>query len=409
MTSSTPLPLEGVRVLDLTWVIAGPVCTRILADLGAEVVKLESASTMDPIRMSGQWLHGLNTAPDGGATFTHYNRNKRSATLNLKDPRGRDLLLRLARQSDVMVNNYSAGTMDRLGLGFDVLSEANSRLIVAELSGMGQTGPYRPCVAFGMTLMAMAGAYELTGYPDGNPCMPGYTFTDFAAAAVAAFTIVAALRHRDQTGEGQHLDLGQYQIGASLFAEEQFEYLVNGDNPTRQGNCAPGKLLHGVYKCRGNDEWCAIVVSTDQEWDALVRLGVLPAWVDSKRRTEPLYAARNREELDAVVEAWTLPRDAREIMLLLQAQGIDAARVQNAWHIVRDDEQLASRAWFQEFTHLLGERVGIDGPPFRMSLTSRSEHTGGPIYGADNDYVFGDWLGLSLDEVRRLQDEGVIA
>ena len=408
MTTEGPLALADVRVLDLTWVIAGPVCTRLLADHGAEVIKVESAATIDPIRMSGQWLHGVNTAPDGGATFTHYNRNKLSATLNLKARRGRELLLQLAAKSDVVVNNYSAGAMDRLGLGYESLRAVNPRIVVAELSGMGQTGPYRPHVAFGMTLMAMAGAYELTGYPDGTPCMPGYTFTDFASAAMGAFAIIAALRHRDRSGEGQYLDLGQYQMGASLFAEEQFEYLVNGVERTRRGNAEPGTLIHGVYRCAGADDWCAIVARADREWDTLVRLGVLPGWLDEKRRGTPLYAEEHREEVDAVVEAWTLPRDSREVMLLLQRHGIDAARVQNSWQIVRDDEQLASRQWFQEFTHLLGDRVGIDGMPFHLTRTPGQVRSPGPVYGADNDYVFGDLLGLRADEIAQLRSKDVI-
>jgi crotonobetainyl-CoA:carnitine CoA-transferase CaiB-like acyl-CoA transferase len=373
------LPLEGVRVLDLTWVIAGPVCTRMLADQGAEVIKVESFATMDPIRMSGQWLHGVNTAPDGGATFTHYNRNKRSATLNLKTPRGRELLLELAKKSDAIVNNYSAGVMERLGLGCEVLRELNPRLVVAELSGMGQTGPYRSHVAFGMTLMALSGAYELTGYPDGTPFMPGYTFTDFAAAAMGAFAIIAALRHRDRTGEGQYLDLGQFQMGAALFAEEQFEYLVTGKKRTREGNREEGALVHGVYRCLGADDWCTIAARTDEEWGTLVRLGVIPGWMDRDRRAGAFDPSSQSADVDAAVEAWTLGRDALEVMLELQREGIDAARVQTAAHLVRDDAQLAAREWFQTFTHLSGEEVGIDGMPFRMSETQRAHHTGGPI------------------------------
>jgi benzylsuccinate CoA-transferase BbsF subunit len=409
MTGTNPLPLDGVRVLDLTWVIAGPVCTKLLADQGADVIKVESAQSMDPIRMSGQWLHRVNTAPDGGATFSHYNRNKRSITLNLKHPRGRDLLIELARHSDAIVNNYSAGAMERLGLGYDVLRAANPRLVVAELSGMGQTGPYARYVAFGMTLMALSGAYELTGYPEGIPFMPGYTFTDFAGAAMGAFAITSALRWRNLSGEGQYLDLGQFQMGAALFAEEQFEYLVTGRQRLRQGNRDDSALVHGVYRCAGRDEWCVIAARTDDEWDALVSIGVIPAWLDEKREQGILAAANLRDEIDTVVEAWTRGRSALSVMLLLQEAGVEAARVQTALDLVKDDAQLAARGWFEEYTHISGEQVGIDGMPFRMSATPAHVRSGGPLYGADNRDVFGGLLGLSDEQIRALEAEGVIA
>jgi benzylsuccinate CoA-transferase BbsF subunit len=409
MHGSGPLALEGIRVLDLTWVIAGPICTKLLADQGAEVIKVESEATIDPIRMSGPWLHGLNTAPDGGGTFTHYNRNKLSATLNLKHPRGRELLLELVAKSDVLVDNYTAGTMERLGLGYGVLRAVNPRLIMAELSGWGQSGPYRPYVAFGMTLMAMAGAYELTGYPDSPPYMPGYTFTDFAAATMGAFAITAALHWREQSGEGQYLDLGQYQAGAALFAEEQLEYLVNGIERSREGNVEAGALVHGVYRCQGADEWCAIVAHTDGQWDALVSLGVIPAELASPREGDPLFAIRRREKVDVAIEEWTAQRTAAEVMELLQAHGIEAARAQTAWHLVRDDPHLRARGFFQTVTHLSGEEVEIDGIPFRMSATPAYVRSPGPVYGADNDYVFGELLGLDASDIRVLRDAGVIA
>ena len=402
------LPLDGVRVLDLTWIIAGPVCTKLLADQGADVIKVESAETMDPIRVSGPFLHGIDTAPDGGGTFTHYNRNKRSITLNLKMPAGRQLLLDLVKQSDVIVNNYSAGVMDRLGLGYDVLRAANPRLIVAELSGMGQTGQYRSYVAFGMTLMAMSGAYELTGYPDGSPLMPGYTFTDFAGAAMGAFAIISALHWRNQSGAGQYLDLGQYQMGAALFADEQFEFLVTGRRRSREGNAAPGAFVHGVYRNKGPDEWCTIAAWTPEQWSSLADAGAVPAALAGVVGSLKGAAAR-RAEIDDAVERWTSKRTSREVMLALQAVGIEAARVQTAHDLMRDDEHLAAREYFQKVTHLTGEVIEIDGMPFRMSATPAAVRSPGPIYGADNEDVFHGLLGLPLEVVRRLQTEGVIA
>jgi benzylsuccinate CoA-transferase BbsF subunit len=353
------------------------------------------------------FLHGVNTAPDGGGTFTHYNRGKRSITLNLKTAAGRDLLIELAKESDVVVNNYSAGVMDRLGLGYEALRAANPRLVVAELSGMGQTGPYRNYVAFGMTLMAMSGAYELTGNPEGSPLMPGYTFTDFAGAAMGAFAIICALRRRNETGSGQYLDLGQYQMGAALFADEQFEYLVTGRQRSREGNVAPGALVHGVYRCAGEDEWCTVAAWTLDDWSRWWT-GVIPRTL-ARTSPNPESAAAHRAEIDAAVERWTCSRASRDVMLTLQARGIDAARVQTARDLMRDDEHLATRGYFQTVTHLSGEIIEIDGMPFRMSATPATVRAPGPIYGADNEDVFHKLLGMPLDEMRRLQAEGVIA
>jgi crotonobetainyl-CoA:carnitine CoA-transferase CaiB-like acyl-CoA transferase len=400
-----PLALEGVRVLDLTWIIAGSQCSKLLADQGAEVIKLESTRSMDPVRQGGPWLNGVNTQPDGGGYFTLHNRNKLGATLDLQSDEGRALFLRLVAISDVVVNNYSAGTLERMGLGYDVLREANPGIIAAELSGMGQTGPYARHVAFGHTLLALSGAYDLTGFPDGPPFMPGYTLADFAGATIGALAICAALHHRRKTGAGQYLDLGQLQIAALLTGEEQLEWLVNGQVARRAGNSEPGALLHGCFACAGDDEWCVIAVWTDDEWHALAKaLGGPPAL----RVQGALDRLRQRDEVERTVEAWTRQRPASEVMETLQAAGVEAAMVQTNRDLLEDDAHMAARGFYEQVPHLLGGTHPLEGIPFKMSETPAHLRSAGPVYGGDNNYVFGELLGLDAGEIQRLRESGVI-
>lgn len=402
MTEATPTPLclEGIRVLDLTWALAGPAASRILADHGAEVLKLESERSMDPSRVGGPWLHGINTSPDGGGSFALLNRNKRSATLNLKSARGKELFKQLVAISDVVVNNYSAGVMKRFGLGYEELRRINPRIVMAELSGFGQTGPYSGYVAYGQSVMALAGAYELTGYPDQAPVMPAYTYADFASPTIGAFAIMAALIWRQTSNVGQYIDVSQLQVAASLVSESQFAALVNGDNPTRAGNAEPGTLVHDCYRCLGEDQWCVIVVRSDEEWSRLREI-IGPAL--------PVEAfGRDTIAVDRAIESWTELRNAAEVMETLQGVGIEAARVQSVRETVDDDAHLAARGYYETYDHLLGEKAMMDGVPFKMSETPAHVRRPGPVYGSDNDYVFGELLGLSDDEILALRESGVI-
>jgi crotonobetainyl-CoA:carnitine CoA-transferase CaiB-like acyl-CoA transferase len=393
------LALEGVRVLDLTWVIAGPVSTKLLADQGAEVIKLESERSMDPGRIMGPWLNGVNTSPDGGGSFTLLNRNKLSATLNLKHETGKELFKKLAAVSDVVVNNYSAGTMKGFGLGWDVLRELNPRLIMCEMSGFGQDGLYSERVAYGQTLMALAGGYELTGYPEGEPQMPGYTYADFAAPHLAAFAITSALISRESTGFGQYIDLSQFQVAAALMAEPQLEALYNNANPARMGNFEPGTFVHGVFRCLGEDRWAVVVARTEADWAAL------RAVITTLPEDPEALSLQARDEL---VEAWTQGRSADDVMEVLQAAGVEAAKVQNAQDLVDSDPHVRERGYYEWYDHLLGEKALVDGVAFKMSATPGGVRKPGPPYGIDNSYVFGDLLGLSEEDILRLREEGVI-
>jgi len=403
------LPLAGYRVVDLSWVIAGPACTKFLADQGAEVIKVESERLSDAVRHFGPWLDGKNTAPEGGAAFILLNRNKRSITLDLKDPRGFELLLDLIRISDVVVDNFTAGTMDRLGLGYAVLKDINPRIVMAQLSGYGQTGPYATRVAYGQTLLALTGHYDQIGDPQGSPLLPGYTYTDQAGGTIGAFAIMAALYHREKTGQGQHLDLSLFQMGSSLMGEFLVEALVNGTERTRTGNSRPDALSQGAYRCLGENEWCVIAIWTPEEWEKLLEEiakddPVLGAALGELSETGIVQAA-----IDPLLERWTTTLSSQDVMERLQARGVEAAMVQGPRHLIKTDMHLHARDYFQPFTHIPSGRVlPSDGIPYALSDAPRTIRHGPPRLGEANDYVFHELLGLPEEEIKTLRQNGII-
>jgi benzylsuccinate CoA-transferase BbsF subunit len=267
---------------------------------------------------------------------------------------------------------------------------------------MGQEGPYREHFCYGHTLLAVGGEYDLTGYADGPPIMPGYTYADFASPTIGAFAIVSALISRQTTGEGQYIDLAQVQMTASLTSEAQLSALAGGPPVRRSGNTEPGALVHGCFRCAGDDEWCVIAARSDDEWRALRE-------VVGEHRLPESPGSLPSLKIEEILEEWTKSRSSREVMERLQAAGVEAGRVQSAKHLVEDDEHLRERGYFVTYQHLLGEEAFVDGVPFKMSETPGSVRRAGPAYGVDNEYVFGDILGLPREEIFRLREAGVIA
>ena len=402
-------PLAGYRVLDLSWVIAGPACTRFLADQGAEVIKIESTRTGDPVRTFGPWLDGENTAPEGGGAFALLNRNKRSITLDLKRPEGVKLLLLLAKQSDVVVDNFAAGTMDRLGLSYTKFAGVNPAIVMAQLSGFGQTGPYAHRVAYGQTLLALTAHYDQIGEPDSTPMMPGYTYTDQAAGMIGAFAIMAALYHRDRSGEGQHLDLSLFHMGSSLMADALIEPLVNGTDPVRCGNFRADAISHGVYRSKGVDKWCVIATWSAEQWDCLLAQIAHDDAALAGELAVSQSAQRMRNEIDALIERWTIRFSNNDIMERLQKSGIEAAMVQGPRDLLESDVHLRERGFFQSFTHEPSARVlQMEGIPYRLSDSKRALRNGPPRLGEANDYVFRELLNLGSQEINTLVASGVI-
>ena len=406
MANGRSLPLEGIRVADFFWLIAGPACSRVLADFGAEVIKIESLSRVDRIREGGvQPPEGA--IADSNGVFNDCNTNKRSITLNLGVPRGVELAKELVRHCDIVTNNFTGDRMERWGLSYEVLRELRPDLIMLSLPVMGTTGPYVRYGAYGNGVIAFSGMSTNMGPPERQPIGIAPLYSDFSAPLFATAAILAALHHRERTGEGQFIDLAQAESAMALLGTGPMEYTVNGDLPPRLGNRSRDHCPHGAYRCAGADRWCVIAVRSDDEWRRLCdAIGRADLAGDPRFAT---FEARKRHEdaLDAEIGAWTATRDPWQVTHLLQAGGVPAGVVEDlADMVVRDphlpDHHLRAVAREGEsvsfLTHAQPIRLDGESPPLRRA----------PLMGEDNEYVFRDLLGMSEDEyVQALADQAI--
>ena len=385
-------PLDGVRVLDFTWVVAGPVTTRILADLGAEVIKVERRGSID----FGERRGGLS-----GTLM----RGKRSVVIDLNDPRGLDLARHLATVSDVVIDNFSARVMTNLGLDYDALAALKPDIICVRMTGFGLTGPDREHVSYGPTLQALTGYTLLMAEPGGPPAGFGYSYSDLAGGNLGALAVLAALWHRRRTGRGQLVDLAQLEAVASLVGPA---LLQGASQPVGNASQEAPAAPHGVYPCAGADRWIAITVFTDADWDGFVEAIGRPAWTRDERFATGASRLRHAAELDQLVAIWTRGQRAEEAMAVLQRARVAAGLVANAEDLCAHDPQLAARGHFVDVSTPEGRTVRIDGPPFLLSETPARVSGPGPLLGEHTDEVLSRILGRSEREIRALREAGVV-
>jgi benzylsuccinate CoA-transferase BbsF subunit len=396
-------PLSGVRVLDFTQVVAGPYATLQLALYGAEVIRIESRARMDPWR-----FRDANDDPNASRPFADQSKGKRSVTVNLKTPEGVALVRRLAALCDVVAENYSAGVLDRLGLGYEALCAVRPDLVFVSMPGLGNRGPHRDYVSFGPNLMALCGLTYLWNHAGlAEPVGSQTSYPDYVAGLHAAFAVMAALHYRAATGEGQFIDLAQSEVTASLLGPAIMEKLANGREAQPRGNTSPSAAPHGCYRCAGEDAWLAITVENDAQWEALVQALGRPAWA-----AEPALATFGgrqaaRAALDAHLEAWTRQRSARDAMETLQAAGVPAGVVASG-HDILTDPQLRAREFVVTYDHPSLGHVELPGAPVRFRHVAARTENYGPLFGADNAYVLGELLGLSPAEQAALAERQVI-
>jgi crotonobetainyl-CoA:carnitine CoA-transferase CaiB-like acyl-CoA transferase len=396
-TSPASAPLAGVRVLDFTWVVAGPVATRILADLGADVIKVERRNSID----FGDRRGGLS-----GTLM----RGKRSVVLNLADARGVALARQLALASDVVIDNFSARVMPNLGLDDVTLRAERPELICVRMTGYGLTGPDRDKVSYGPTLQALTGYTILMAEPGRPPAGFGYSYSDLAAGNLGALAVLAALWQRRRTGSGTSIDLAQQEAVASLLGAVLLERAVAGGISTPVGNAsqeAPG-APHGVYPCAGDDRWIAITAFDDDDWRRFVGAIGDPEWSRDPRYSSRAGRCAHAAELDRDVAMWTRTREAEAAMERLQAAGVAAGRVANAADLCARDPQLAARGHFVDVATPEGRTVRLDGPPFLLSETPAAVRGPGPLLGEHSDSVLAEVLGLGPDELAALHADGVV-
>ncbi len=400
------LPLHGLRVADFFWLIAGPSASRMLADFGADVIKIESESRVDNIRTIGVQPSEPGSINTNGV-FNDCNASKRSVTLNLNHPRGIELAKDIVARSDIVTNNFTADRMDRWGLGYDDLREVKPDIIMLTMPVMGRSGPYKSYGSYGNGVIAYSGLSSNMGFPDRPPTGIAPLYSDFSAPYVAVAALMAALYHREHTGEGQHIELAQAEATINLLGSGILETSANGELPPRLGNrsrdCAP----HGAYPCVGEDRWLAIACVDDAEWARLAAAIEQPALA-----TDPRFAtldARKAHEdaLDALITAWTRGREPWAAMRLLQGRGVMAAVVEDLEDMVTRDPWLSTR----HFVPLAREDEEIvfatHSQPARLNGASVPSRRA-PYFGEDNEAVFKGLLGISDGEYAALLAEGVL-
>jgi len=386
--------LHNLRILDFSWVLAGPYATRLLADFGAEVIKVQ------PLM------------PEAGDKFSRgyyntWNRNKLGITLNLASPEGIALAKKLVAVSDAVVENFTPRVMANWGLDYGSLKEIKPDIIMLSLSTMGSSGRWRDYAGFGPTVQAFSGITRLTSFPGKPPPGLGTAYADHIAGLLACLALLSALEYRRRTGEGQYIDVSQVEAMASLLGDAILDYQIEGREVEAVGNSSTGAAPHGVYRCQGDDRWCAIAVFTDDEWQGFKRALDNPPWAGDKRFATLNGRLENKARLDRLVEEWTKKHTAEEAMALLQKQGVAAGVVQSAGDLAQDP-QLNERGFFIELDHPeLGKTVS-DATPIRLSDTPARYSRPAPLLGQDNENVYGELLGLSETELGRLKKQGVI-
>jgi crotonobetainyl-CoA:carnitine CoA-transferase CaiB-like acyl-CoA transferase len=412
MNSDNRLPYSGLRVVDCTNSWAGPYATQVLAVFGAQVIKVESIQYLDTWRGSATAMAAqqqLEKPWERSPLWNSVNAGKFGITLNLRHPRGVDLFKRLVKISDIVAENYTPRVMKQFGLDYPVLKEVKPDIIMISLPAYGGTGPWSDYVGFAAPIEQMSGLPQLTGYPDGPPKMSASGFTDPMAGMNGAVALTMALVHRQMTGHGQYIDLSQVEVTTSMIGDAIVEYTLNRRIPKRRGNRHTFAAPHGCYRCKGGDDWIDLAVYNDDEWRQFCQATGNPAWEKDPRFATSLERSWNQDELDRLIEGWTIQHDHYEVMHLLQKIGIVAGAVLSPPELL-DDPHLKARHTYEVLERpVMGTHpYPIPSAAMRLDgMTPRLERPS-PTMGQHNDYVLGEILGLSREEIIGLENEQVI-
>ncbi len=410
-TSAAPrLPLDGVRVTDVTSSWAGPYLTNIMGALGAEIIKVDSLQRLDIWRSAAtQFLSRRERPWEWSPNWNSVNTDKLCITLNLRDDRGADVFKRLVEISDVVVENYTPRVMPNFGLGYPTLRDLNPSLIMISMPTHGVTGPWNNVPGFAMPNEMMAGFVQLMGYPDREPMHSGTGITDPIAGMNGMIAVVFALIQRKMTGEGQYIDLSQIEAAASMIGDALVDTAINKRVPPRRGNRHPTAVPHGYYRCKGDDLWVSIAVSTDEEWTLLCAALGNPAWTRDERFSDRTNRMEHQDELDALIEAWTVNHDHYEVMGRLQEAGVAACAVLTSEELL-SDPHLQDRGTFQLVDReVIGAHHYVTPTaPIHFSEMPVRIRRPAPFLGEHNDFVCSGLLGMSRQEIDDLVEDRII-
>jgi benzylsuccinate CoA-transferase BbsF subunit len=382
--------LRGVRILDFCWLIAGSLTTRIFADFGAEVIKVESMSRLDRIREGGPRRKD-DDHMDAAGVFADCNSNKLCITLDLNSVEGIETAKELVAISDLVTNNFTGDRMDRWGLGYEDIVKINPSVIAMSMPVMGTTGPWKRFGAYGNGVGAGAGFNMAMGFPERPPVGIGPLYPDFTGPFLGATALFSAIHYRNRTGRGQFIDLAQYQASVSLLDTEILDYTVNGATPAQSANRSPHSCPHGAFRCQGEDRWVAIEATSDSQWQDLCRAMERPD-LASSQELQTLAGRKSQEDLvEREMESWTSKRDRWEVMETLQSAGIAAGVVQNIQDALEHDQHMANEH-FQPVKHPSGYEFMVHRLPIRVNgrATEASHH---PSIGEHNARVYQEILG----------------
>jgi benzylsuccinate CoA-transferase BbsF subunit len=400
------LPLEGIRVADFTWVWAGPFCTLQLAHLGAEVIRVESAKRTCVTRLLPPFADG-RPGPNRSGYFNQYNQGKLSLALDLKQSEAVAVAKDLIARCDIVCENFAAGVMERMGLGYEVLRRIKPDLIMIALSGYGASGPEREFVSYGPAQVPLSGMSSLTGYTDWPPMHVGISYGDPTGGLYGAAAVLAALLHRAATGEGQYIDLSQQETSITVLGEGVLEQSITGRQPPRAGNRVSHMAPHGVFRCAGEQRWVAIAVRDEAEWQRFAQTIGRPALATDPRFVTLAARKANEDELEALVTEWTLPRPPEEIVAALQDERIPACLSMDSRDIA-EDEHLEQSGFFVHLPHReVGTKLHL-GIPWRMSDTPCSVRRAAPCLGEHTDDVLERIVGYGAEQVAALRQRGVL-
>ena len=386
-------PLNGIRVLDFTHVLAGPFCTRLLADLGAEVVRVESRQHPD-----APWKSAIDPDLGRDVSYLVLSRNKRSVAIDLKMAEGRDVATRLASVADVITENFSAGVMDRLGLGYERLSQLNDRLVFVSMSGYGHNGPRKDWTSMNTNLQAYSGLMMVTGKDVDEPTAISNSWMDYVGGLHAAFAVIEALTTRTRSGKGRLIDLAQFETGVATIGPLLLASAL-GQAPRRSGNRCELAAPQGCYRCAGDDEWCAVSVETDGEWLRLAGAMGDPEWAHDPRFATVEGRREHHDELDVHLAKWTNTRTGSEVEQRLRDAGVAASRMRR----IPDVLEASDRSGVFRRDAMLGGFATVTLLPFGSPPAPMTALARAPRLGEQTEDILRSWLDMDADEVARLR------
>lgn len=395
-----PKPLDGVKVLDLTRVLAGPYCTMLLADMGADVVKVERPGAGDDTRGYGPpFLNGES------AYFLSINRNKRSLTLNLKHDSALQIMRRLLEMADVVVENFRPGTMESFGFGYDAVQEFNPRLIFCSISGYGHSGPNAQLPGYDLIIQGEGGSASLTGDPNGPPFKGGTSQADIIAGMMGFQGILLALLARAQSGRGQKIDIGMLDCQVALLTYQAGIYFATGESPTRMGNQHPTITPYETYRCK--DAYLNLACGNDAMWQRFCNAIGQGSWAEDARFRSNADRVQHRRQLSALLEPVMLQKTAQEWIDTLRGIGIPCGRIQSVSEVC-EHPQVQARDMIVSLTHPKAGAIRVTGVPVKLSETPGAVTAPPPLLGEHSAQVLEDWLQLAPDEIDHLRQTGAV-